>query len=352
MALTSTPDLTLILSADGVIQEAIVGASLADESTAEWVGQPWESTVTDVGPKKVRRLLETARGQGVGGFSQITQKLPSGRELLMEFSAVRTDPAQDRFVAVGKNLGMVVEQQQKLIAAQQAIELNHWKLREFEARYNAVIKSTSEAVVLLQEKDLEIIEANARARELLDLPNNKQVRATLDLGNDTDRLKNILSETRRSGHAPSTLVHLNQGREQWQVRATSIHGAQDVLFLLQFNRVELWPATRTQIAGRSDQSVVIIDPEGIVMMASDSFAELIGSDGTSTLLGENVSQWIDSLDMKDFSPGANIYNLETLLISKSGNSRPITIFVSSLTAAATSGFALTIELSTPVSNVH
>lgn len=350
----STPDLTLVLCADGVIQEAIVGSNLADESIGEWIGQLWESTVSDVGPRKVRRLIETARSQRVSGFSQITQRLPSGREILMEFSAVRTGTDQAEIVAIGKNLGLVVEQQQKLIAAQQSIEHNYWKLRDFEARYNAIIKSTSEAVVLIRETNLEIIEANPRARELLGLHRENEAELTLRLGadTDTDRIRNILSETRSSGQAPSTLVHLNQGREQYRVRATAINGAQDLLFLLQFVRVDLRPVTTPRLVNGSRPSLLIVDTDGIVLMASNSFAELIGIEDTSALVGDNVGTWLEAVDIREFSAESTGHDLDARLLSKDGHSWPITVSVNPLTSAKKSGLALTIELSTPVLNIH
>ena len=347
------PDLTLILSVDGVIQEAIVGANLADESLGGWVGRRWESTVADVGPKKVRRLLETAREQRVGGFSQITQQLPSGREILMEYSAVRSDTEQFGIVAIGKNLGLVVEQQQKLVAAQQEIERNYWKLRDIENRYQAIIKSTSEAVVLIRELDLTIVEANSRARELLDLPSEIEAQPSLMLGPDTVRIENILSEIRRSGQAPSTLVHLNQNREEWRVKATAIHGMHEVLFLLQFVRVGSQPTkATTENPGRPNQSVVIVGTEGTVQMASESFADLTGTAGASELVGEDVNRWLGDLDVQGFDTTANAHECEARLISTHGSSRPVKVLVYPLTAAISGGFALAIESPAPMSSIH
>ena len=285
---THRPDLTLVLSTEGIIQEAITGASLADEAVGDWVGSTWESTVTEVGPTKVRRLLRAAQGQRVSGFSQINQGLPSGRELLMEFSAVYSGDEHQSIVAIGKNLNIVLEQQQKLLDTQKSIEREYWKLRDIEARYKAVVDSTLEAVALVRESDLGVIEANARAQTLLNLKPGDRSEPTLVLGADTVRLRNALRETRRSGVAPSTLVHLGENREPWRVKVTAVRGMQERHFLLQFSRLDQRTFTTFSNAtarSHATPSIAILDAADRVLMTNAAFAELISCEDPANLVG-------------------------------------------------------------------
>jgi len=351
---STRPDLTLILDAEGLIEEAIAGASLVDEDLEAWIGQRWDTTVADVGPTKVRRLLETARDQRVCGFSQINQRLPSGRELLMEFSAVRSDTEHCGIVAIGKNLGLVVEQQQKLLATQQNIEREYWKLRDIESRYRAMITSTSEAVVLVREDDLTIVEVNAQARQLLNLNGDSVKHATLEFGADTVRVVNMLREIRRAGEAPSTLVHLGPNREAWRVKATMVSGMQEQHFLLQFSRTDggMSALTVPAMAGPSREGFVIIDADGFVQMANEPFAELAGTPDASTLIGRHIGTWFKTLNVDEVAASAGIQTVELRDSVYPERKQPVKMSVCDLKVVEEGGMALMIEALTPVTELH
>ena len=127
------PDVTLLLDLDGVIREVTLSRSLSDEGIEGWLGKRWNDTVVDSGGEKVRRMLNDAREQGVSAFRQVTQRFPSGLELPMEYTTVLLG-GRAGLLAVGKNLQAVAELQARLIAAQQAMERDYWKMREVETR--------------------------------------------------------------------------------------------------------------------------------------------------------------------------------------------------------------------------
>ena len=156
------PDVTLLLDLDGVIREATLSRSLSDEGVEGWLGKPWNDTVVDTGGDKVRRMLTDAREQGVSAFRQVTQRFPSGLELPMEYTTVLLG-GRAGLLAVGKNLQAVAELQARLIAAQQAMERDYWKMREVETRYRLLFDTSHEPVVLLRASDLRILQANPAA---------------------------------------------------------------------------------------------------------------------------------------------------------------------------------------------
>ena len=163
MAPSSTvqPDLTLLLDMDGVIREATLSGTMAGESVDAWLGQPWTEVAGD-GGEKVRRMMEDARTGGISAFRQINQRFPSGIEVPMEFTTVLLG-GRAGLLAVGKNLKAVAELQSRLIAAQQTMERDYWKLREIETRYRLVFDASDEAVVIVSVAQLRIVEANRAA---------------------------------------------------------------------------------------------------------------------------------------------------------------------------------------------
>ena len=80
----------------------------------------------------------------------------------MEYTTVRLG-GTGGLLAIGKNLQAVAELQSRLIAAQQAMERDYWKLREVETRYRLLFDASDEAVLLVRAANLRIIEANPAA---------------------------------------------------------------------------------------------------------------------------------------------------------------------------------------------
>ena len=141
------PDVTLLLDPEGVIREATLASSVADEAADGWLGRRWIDTVTDSGSRSVQQLLDDARRSRVSGFRQVAQRFPSGRELPMEYTTIRLGAGAE-FLAIGKNLQAVAELQSRLVSAQQAMERDYWKLREIETRYRVLFDAANDAVLV------------------------------------------------------------------------------------------------------------------------------------------------------------------------------------------------------------
>lgn len=137
------PDVTLLLDIEGVIRNATLSGSISDEAVEGWLGKPWRDTVTDLGGDKVRRMLDDAKSGGVSGFRQVTQRFPSGLELPMEYTTVMLG-GRIGLIAIGKSLHAVADLQSRLIAAQQSMERDHWKMREIETRYRLLFEASAE----------------------------------------------------------------------------------------------------------------------------------------------------------------------------------------------------------------
>src|ERR1700744_128883 len=146
---TMQPDITLLLDMDGGIREATLSPAMQAESVEAWLGRPWIEIAGDSGGDKVRRMVDDARVSGISAFRQINQRFPSGLEIPIEFTTVLLG-GRAGMRAIGKNLQAVAELQSRLIAAQQTMERDYWKLREIETRYRLLFDGSNEAVILLK----------------------------------------------------------------------------------------------------------------------------------------------------------------------------------------------------------
>jgi transcriptional regulator PpsR len=298
------PDVTLLLDLEGVIQKVTL-ADAWDEDVDAWLGRPWVETV-GAGGERVSRMVEDARASGVSGFRQVTQLFPSGRELPMEYTTVRLG-AKAGLIAVGKNLQAVAELQSRLIAAQEAMERDYWKLREIETRYRLLFDAANEAVVLLRAADLRVVEANPAAIRALGLaPIGREFLAEL-AARDRQPFQAMLLRVREYGKAPGILVRLGQTRQPWLVRASLIAAEPGTAFLLQlapagasrpaFGHGE--PVFVDDLIERMPDGFAVTDRDGVVLRANRALLDLIqvGAEGSAT--GEHLRRWLGR-------PGADV----------------------------------------------
>jgi len=216
-------------------------------------------------------------------------------------------------LAIGKNLQAVAELQSRLIAAQQTIERDYWKLREIETRYRLVFDASNEAVLIVSAANLRIIEANPTAVEAL----NSQRRRNEDLSGrellhevaaaDREAVRDMLARVRERGKALSILVHLGPEARPWMLRGSLISAEPGHVFLLQFTAAAALSVTDEK-AGHSTvedlidhlpDGFVALDGAGIIRHANQAFLDLVQVGTKGSAIGESLGRWLSQ-------PGADL----------------------------------------------
>ncbi len=304
------PDVTLLLDLDGVIREATLSRSLSDEGIEGWLGKPWNDTVVDSGGEKVRRMLTDAREQGVSAFRQVTQRFPSGLELPMEYTTVLLG-GRAGLLAVGKNLQAVAELQARLIAAQQAMERDYWKMREVETRYRLLFDSSNEPVVLLRTSDLRILQANPAALAALNMkaaPDSGVRSFVQDVtAEDRDVFQSMALRAREHGKAPGILIHLGSDNKPWLVRASLMSPEPNSVMMLQLSPgstgqpgiVDQDSISIEDLIERLPDGFVVLDPDGVIRRANRAFLDLVETGAKGSVIGERLTRWLSR-------PGADL----------------------------------------------
>src|SRR5271165_1300618 len=195
-----------MLDLNGVIQDVTLSNAVSEEPVDDWRGRPWVETVGADVSGKVMRMVEDARESGVSAYRQVNQRFPSGLEIPMEYTTVRLG-GKAGLIAIGRNLLAVAELQSRLIAAQQAMEQDYWKLREVETRYRMLFDASNEAVLLLSADQLRINEANPAAIRALGLARGRELLPELS-SEDREPFQALLLRVRQNGRAPGILLHL------------------------------------------------------------------------------------------------------------------------------------------------
>jgi len=289
----------------GVIQDVTLSNIVSAESVQEWRGQPWKATVDDSVTDKVERMLVEARAHGVSAYRQLNQRFPSGLEVPMEYTTVRLG-GQAGLIAIGRNLSAVAELQSRLIAAQQAMEQEYWKLREVETRYRLLFDASHEAVLILKADTLRILEANPMAIRMLGLARGRDLLPEIG-ADERETFLAMLQRVRQFGRAPSVLLHFGPQRAGWMVRALITPGEPGPVLLVHLAQAEAahistgsaTPAGFEEFFDRLPDGVVVIDSNGIVRRANRAFLDLAQVGGEGVVVGESLARWLSR-------PGADV----------------------------------------------
>jgi transcriptional regulator PpsR len=294
-----------VLDMDGVIRDVTLSNDVSDEALEEWRGRPWFETVADIGGGKVMRMVEDARESGVSAFRQVNQRFPSGLELPMEYTTVRLG-GKAGLIAIGRNLKAVAELQSRLVAAQQAMEQDYWKLREVETRYRMLFDASNEAVLVLSADQLRIIEANPAAIRALGLARGRELLPELS-SEDRGPFQGLLVRVRQNGRAPGILLHLGPGRQAWIVRATLMTSEPGPVFMIQLaptggNQIEERRPELTaldEFVDRLPDAFAVIDRDGVIRRVNRAFLDLVQVGAEGAVLGERLGRWLSR-------PGADV----------------------------------------------
>jgi transcriptional regulator PpsR len=329
---TVQPDITLLLDMEGVIREATLSPSMSSESVDGWLGRPWVEVAGEMGGDKVKRMVDDARVSGISAFRQINQRFPSGLEIPMEYTTVLLG-GRAGMLAIGKNLQAVAELQSRLIAAQQTMERDYWKLREIETRYRLVFDASNEAVMIVSAASLRIVEANRTAVEAL----NSSHRRNEDLAgrellhdvaaDDRDAVREMLARIRERGKALSILVHLGADAKPWMLRGSLMSAEPGHVFLLQFTPASSGLAAAEQTAQSTVEELVdhlpdgfvALDESGIIRHANQAFLDLVQVGSKGSAIGESLGRWL-------WQPGADL----NALLSNIQRHRTVRLFTTSI----------------------
>lgn len=300
------PDITLTLDAEGVIQNAVTSEAFQDERLQDWRGRSWGETIeADIG-REVSRMIDDLRRSGESSCFQVTQRFPSGREFPIEYTTISLGK-KNGFVAVGRNLQTIAELQSRLAVAQQAREQDYWKLREIETRYRMLFDAASEAVAVVRVSNLRVVEANVAAAKTLGLVPGGEFIPDMS-SRDRKAFETMLDRVREQGRAPGIVLHATPARAPWSLRANMMTTEADSFYLLQMSPIGASPAPSMdrdlavsvgEIIQRHPDGFALVDREGTVRRANNTFLDLVQVGLDSAVIGQKMKRWLSR-------PGADI----------------------------------------------
>ena len=299
-----TTDIALILDDDGIIRSVSNGGSTATASTAhEWVGRAWADTVTGETRTKIDQILNEVTSTGLARRREINHPSDQGN-ISVAYTAMRLGK-NGPLLAVGRDLGAIAAIQQRFSNTQQEMERSYWQLRQDEARYRLLFQVATDAVMVVDSLNLEILEANQAAAQLLDMEVTQLVGRHASFGFERHSRVAVesLLETARSSGQPSEIRARLLGRvSATSVSATPFRTNDAVRLIVRLRTMDL-PGTASELnttlvrmVDSASDGVLITDTNGCIIMANPAFLKLVNKNTEADIKTRPLTDWISVSD--------------------------------------------------------
>lgn len=301
--IAASGDVALVIGEDGIIQDIAYGnEELSKLWGSQWIGRAWIDTVTVESRPKVELLLAEAKADTPTRWRHLNH--PSqhdANDVAVQYTAVRV-AGDGRIVAIGRDLRGIAALQQRLVAAQQAIERDYSRLRQMEMRYRLLFQATPDAVLIVEASSLKVIEANPAATALLsDKLERVTGRTLLDAFDEAggEATQTLLAGVRATGRSDEMLARSSRGDKQFRVSASLFRQEGSSLFLVRLALMEAGVAQggkpRTELVElmkNLPDGVVVTDGEGRVLEANAAFLDLAQLATGEQARGETLERWL------------------------------------------------------------
>lgn len=297
----SAADLALVVDRDGTIVDVWHGDAV--DEVPGWddlVGRRWLDTVLSDSGRKVEQLLKDAFQGEPGRAREVNQRVDGGVELPLRVRGTNID--DEHVIVLGHDIRPLADLQQRMVSAQQAMDLEYRRLRQADTRYRLLFHVCSEGVLVVQADKRSIVEVNPAASTLLGAsPKALQDRLLTDLFTDEsrDKLLTLLGGV-EAGAQPQSRLVLRLGDEQTLevvASAATFRQSGSVLLLFRF-----WRADAPTTSARDSRMLHVLEsmPEGFVvtdenqqvLSANAGFCDLVQRADESHVVGQRLDRWL------------------------------------------------------------
>ena len=315
-------DIALVMDGAGVIRDvAVMGGNDNQLDTAtQWIGRPWNETVSGVSRTKIDTLVKEAVHQGVSKRRQVNHVMGDVLDVPVSYTTIKLG-RDGSLVAVGRDMRHVSALQQRLVEAQQAMERDYWRLRHVETRYRLLFQLASDGVLVLDASNLKVLDANAAAGQIFGEPTERLIGRVFPFGMDATAaraLEDLLAAARSAGRAGELALTLNGGRA-FHASASCFRQEQATLLLVRLSPADLptagsgganSPSRLLDLLERSPDGFVVTDLDGAILAANRAFLDITELASEEQVRGTALSTYIGR-------PGAD-FPVFTSMLRKNG----------------------------------
>ncbi len=289
--LTAAGDLALVLDRKGEVVDLAVGkAELAGHGLGRWVGRAWRDLVTPDSQPKVDAMLSDAAGRVAPRWRQVNHPLGDG---MLAIRYLLFEGGDGGMVAIGRDMAEPVALQRRLLAAQQAMERDHMRLRQAEMRYRLLFDELSDPLLVIDTTSGRVLEANPAAAAAFDLPRSGRTSPVADLlaPEGLSTLSAMQTESELAERVRPRPIALADGRS---VMASLFSFRQDGRTVAMLRLESPRPDAAASggeglLLDRLPDAAVVADARGTVVAVNALFLDLVLATHAGQMVGQPLS---------------------------------------------------------------
>lgn len=291
-------DIAIVLGADGrIVDVALPGADIAGRGRQDWIGQNWAATATAESRLKIVEMIAEARSVAPPRWRRINHPTANG-DVPVRYLVVGGQ-GSDHLLAVGVDISAMSVLEQQLIQSQQALERDHLRLRQAEARYRLLLDFDGDPMIVVDAKGRRVLEANPAAHKLAHAkPGTLVNRSVVDLfakDSQEDIVALIGAAVVCSDVAPAPAV-LADG-SFGAVQATAFREDRTVLILLRIAADSPGPfvngsAESNNVLDSLPDAVAATDERLCIAYANAAFLDLVREAAIERVVGQPLGKWL------------------------------------------------------------
>ena len=296
-------DITLIMSAQGVVEDVSVGRdSLTALGCQAWIGRNWLDTVTVESRIKIQEMLQS-RGAPEGmRWRHVNHATSLGNEVALQYVVLPL--AGDKLLAMGRDLESLAELQRRLVETQQSMERDYLRLRHIEARYRVLFDTSAEAVLMVDANSQRVLEANIGAQALLKDAGKRLVGRDVRecfAPESQGEVQSLLRMALATGRIEMCAAQVTGLPAAWTVSATVFRQEGGAQFLVRLVSREVGAETRhdprdasvlSEAMSQFPDGWMLTDAAGLVKSVNEEGMALLGLTASSQVVGQSLERWL------------------------------------------------------------
>ncbi len=302
--ITAAADIALVVDGKGVIQDVALGSEeLAAIEYGDWLGRAWKDIVTVESREKVDEMLRDAATDQPPRWRQVNHPSSNGGDIPVRYSTVQLGNGGS-VVAVGRELKSMSALQQRMVAAQQAMEREYERLRQAETRYRLLFQLSSEAVLIIEASTGKIVEANPVAGRLMnESPQNIVGRPFLEAFDPESRanVSALLGAAKATGQADTIRARLTDHNTDYELGASLFRQGSATYYLAKIAAIEPDKAREQEVSAnsallevveKSPDGFVVADSDWRILAANGAFLDMTEMATEEQIRGQPLMNWL------------------------------------------------------------
>jgi len=211
---------------------------------------------------------------------------------------------QGHIIAMGRDMSSIAQLQQRLMSAEQAVEVEYQRLRNAETRFRMLLQSASDAIMIVDARSAKVAEYNQKAATLLGKP-GKKLNGTdvFDAFSEADSraIRHAFDSIRASGRADDIVLVPDAEKQQTHVSFSLFRQENTQYVLMRLvphvvgDAAVVLPKAQSKVVriiSEMPDGFVVTDTSLNILTANAAFLDLVQIATEEQARGISLERWI------------------------------------------------------------